>query len=90
MNRLKIILLSIFSAVFAVAVLIFGGLTILEYAALSFVYALGIHLVYASMFNTEIHMTGYTIPINQRKILRFFILASGVVIMVGVIIKVVL
>ena len=42
----------------------------------------GFHMVYGYLFNTQIHMTGYTVPVGERPILRILLGFIGAV-MIG-------
>lgn len=48
------------------------------------VFSLGLHFVYGVIFNTEIHMSGYSVPIGKRPMLRFILFILGTGIMFGI------
>jgi len=47
------------------------------------VFLAGLHFVYGYLFNTEIHMTGYTVPVGERPVLRLGLLIAGLGVMFG-------
>ena len=57
----------------------------IELIELLVVFLLGLHFVYGYIFGTEIHLTGYTVPAEERPILRVFIFITGIGIMLGTI-----
>jgi len=75
----------------AVCILIFATVSIVsttemaikEKLGLFVVFLLGLHFVYGYLFNTEIHMNGYTVPVGERPVLRLGLLIAGLGVMFG-------
>jgi hypothetical protein len=67
---------------FFVAISAFNQPTSLKELFLTFiVFLYGLYCVYGVLFNTEIHMSGYTVPKGQRPILRVMLFCGGIIIM---------
>jgi len=54
-----------------------------EKLGIACVFFLGLHFVYGVIFDTDIHMTGYTVAAGESRSLRIGLLAVGLVVMLG-------
>lgn len=84
MNAKKIFLIVAFILIFAAAIVAStNNFSIKEQFGLLVVFLLGLHFVYGYLFNTEIHMAGYTVRVGERPILRLGLLVAGIGAMLG-------
>jgi hypothetical protein len=59
-----------------------------EKLGIAAVFFLGLHFVYGVIFDTDIHMTGYTVAAGESRALRIGLLIAGLVVMLGAVLYV--
>lgn len=59
-----------------------------EQLGLFVAFMLGLHFVYGYLFNTEIHMSGYTVRVGERLTLRLGLLVAGLGVMLATVVYV--
>ena len=86
MNVKKVSLVAVCILIFATAsIASTADIAIKEQLGLLVVFLSGLHLVYGYLFSTEIHMSGYTVPVDERPLLRLGLLIAGLGVMLGTI-----
>ncbi len=85
MNFKKVLLISVSVIAFVIANVFSSDIDLKERTGLFVVFLLGLHFVYGYVFNIEIHMTGYTVPIGDKLVLRIALFIVGIGIMTGTI-----
>ena len=89
MSVKKVLLVVVCVLIFATASIVSTtGVALKEQLGSLVVFLLGLHFVYGYLFNTEIHMSGYTVRVGERPALRLGLLMAGLGIMLGTIVYV--